>query len=228
MTLYLYAIVDRQPRDRARLGRGIARQSLSLVRAGSAFVVVEPAEPREATPRALVAHDRVVRRIARLVPSVLPLRFGTGAPDRAALEALIAPLAGSIAPAFERVRDAVQFTIRVSGRRSPPSIPARVGPGTRWIAERIARQQVPEVAAISEAPRPWVRDARAERHDRGRGGKGSAPRDRPHFASVYHLVARADVRAWRRALGLALEELPKGVSITTTGPWPPWAFAELA
>ena len=229
MTLYLYAIVDRPPRDRAQLGRGIARQSLSLVRAGSAFVVVEPAEPREATPRTIVAHDRVVRRIARLVPSVLPLRFGTSAPDRAAVEALIAPLAESIRPAFERVRDAVQFTIRVSGRRSPPTIPARVGPGTRWVAERIARQQVPEVAAISEATRPWVRDARAERHDRGHGGRPSPRRDRAlHFASVYHLVAREDVRAWRRALGRALEELPKGVSVTTSGPWPPWAFAELA
>lgn len=217
MTLYLYAIVDRQPRDRALLGSGIARRKLSLIRAGGVFVVVEPAEAREVTARALVAHDRVVRRIAKLVPSVLPLRFGSTAPDRAAVQALIGPLARSIPRALERVRDAVQLTLRVRGRPSPPVIPPRAGPGTRWIAQRLARQQVPEIAVVTDATRALVREARAERHE-----------GRPYFASVYHLVGRDDVRAWRRALARAIAELPRGVSVTTTGPWPPWAFAELA
>ena len=217
MTLYLYAIVDRKPPSAELLGRGIARQTLSLVRAGKSFVVVEHAEARAPTPRALVAHDRVVRRIAKLVPGVLPLRFGSSAPDRASVQALIAPLGDSIARAFERVRDAVQFTLRVSGRAMPRRAPARSGPGTRWLAERLSRHQVPEIAVVSEATRPYVREARAQRHEHG-----------PHLASVYHLVARDEVRAWRRALARSIEQLPRGVSVTITGPWPPWAFAELA
>ena len=76
---------------------------------------------------------------------------------------------------------------------------------------------MPELAAVSEATRPWVREVRAERHDRG-----------PRIASVYHLVAREDVRAWKRALARSIADLPRGVTVTTTGPWPPWAFAELA
>lgn len=220
MTLYLYALVDRRPRQKELLGKGIGRKELTVVRAGPAFVVVEPAAVREATPRAIVAHERVVRRIARLVPAVLPLRFGSAVPDRAALEHVLAAPADAIERAFERVRGAVQLTLRVSGRPSPPSIPARVGPGTRWLAERIARQQVPEIAAVTEATRPYVREVRAERHDR---------RERsPWFASVYHLVAREDVRAWRRALTRSIGELPRGVDVTITGPWPAWAFAELA
>ncbi|OJY27742.1 MAG: hypothetical protein BGO98_41530 [Myxococcales bacterium 68-20] len=218
MSLYLYAIVDRPPRSPELLGRGIARKPLALVRAGKAYVVVEPAEAREATPAAIVAHDRVVRRIARLAPSVLPLRFGATAVDRVAVKAAIAPLGGMLERAFERVRGAVQFTLRVDGLRAPAKrAPAGTGPGTRWLAERRARHEVPELTAVSEATRPWVREVRAERHDHG-----------PRIASVYHLVAREDVRAWKRAFARSIMDLPRGVTVTVTGPWPPWAFAELA
>jgi hypothetical protein len=215
MPLYLYAIVDERPRQ--ALGNGIGRRPLSVVRAGKAYVVVERAEPREATASALVAQDRIVRRIARVSSSVLPLRFASTAPDRAALEALLQPLAAPLEHALERVRDAVQFTLRVSGRRARAERAARdAGPGTRWLAKRMARHRVPEIAIVTEATRPFVRDARSERHDRP-----------PLVASVYHLVERKDVRAWRAALERTVPEL-EGVHIRTTGPWPPYAFAELA
>ncbi|MBX3208939.1 MAG: GvpL/GvpF family gas vesicle protein [Labilithrix sp.] len=216
--LYLYALVDRSPRPAAALGRGIARRPLAVVRAGKAYVVVEPAAAPEPTPAALLAHDRVVRRIARLSPSILPLRFGSTAPDRPAVRALIAPLASALGPAFERVRGAVQFTLRVEGRRSPARRPpVTAGPGTRWLTERLSRVEAPEIDVVTEATRPYVRALRVERHARGR-----------RIASVFHLVAREDVRAWRRALARAVGGLPRGVSLTATGPWPPWAFAELA
>jgi hypothetical protein len=213
--LYLYAIVEARPRR--ALGKGVARRPLTLVRVERAYVVVERAEAPDATPEALVAHDRIIQRIARATPAVLPLRFASTAPDRAAIEALVAPLSGALADAFERVRGAVQFTLRVSGRRAAaPKAGRRVGPGTRWLAKRIAKQRVVEIAPLTEATRPFVREARAERHDRP-----------PLLASVYHLVAREDVRAWRAAVARSLPLLD-GVRVTTTGPWPPYAFAELA
>jgi hypothetical protein len=213
--LYLYAIIDERPRQ--ALGNGITRRPLSVVRAGKAYVVIERAEAREATAATLVAHDRVVRRIARASAAVLPLRFASTAPDRTALDALLEPLAAPLEHAFERVRGAVQFTLRVSGRRArPPSAERRAGPGTRWLAKRIAAHRAPEIEAVTEATRSFVREARCERHDRP-----------PLLASVYHLVARKDVRAWRAALARAVPLLD-GVRITTTGPWPPYAFAELA
>jgi hypothetical protein len=216
--IYMYAFVDRRPPRLEQLGRGIGRQPLFLVRAGKAFVVVEHGSAREATRAAVVAHDRVVRRLSRLFPAVLPLRFGSIAPDPAALQALIAPLAAPIARAFDRVRGAVQFTLRVSGLPDPaPSLDRRVGPGTRWLAKRAARHTVPELASLTEATRPFVRSVRVERHDRA-----------PQLASVYHLVAREDVRKWRVAFARSLAVLPGGVRVTMSGPWPAWSFAELA
>jgi hypothetical protein len=222
----MYAIVDEPPENRALLGRGISRQPLSLVRAGTAFVVVEKAEAHEATPPAIVAYDRVIRRIARLSPATLPLRFGSTAPDRAAVQALVTPVAALVEHSFERVRNAVQFTMRVSGRRAPKvrrsgssrgaAAKRSLGPGTRWLAERIAVHRVPEIENLTEATRTWVREVRVERHDRP-----------PLLATVYHLVSKRDVRAWRAAHERAVAELPSGVTVTTTGPWPPYAFAEL-
>jgi hypothetical protein len=217
--LYLYALVDQRPRG--ELGKGIARCPLRAVRVGPAWVVVEQAAARDATPASLVAHDRVVRRIARSCRAVLPLRFASTAADRAALTTLLAPLGPAIPPAFARVRDAVQFTLRVTGKPAPSPAPTsrrHVGPGTRWLANRMARHRVPEIAALSEATRPFVREVRVERADAPQAGR---------LATVYHLVARENVAAWRAAARRAVPLL-RDAKVTTTGPWPPYAFAELA
>jgi hypothetical protein len=218
----MVAIVDRPPAGAGRLGKGIARQPLGLVRAGKAYVVVERSVGQAAltpSPAAIVAHDRVVRRLHRLCPAVLPLRFGAVAPDRAAVVAAISTLSAQLDPAFERVRGAVQFTLRVAGRRNkPPAVDRGTGPGTRWLNQRLARHRVPEIECVSEATRPFVRAARAERADEARSER---------IGTVYHLVAREDVRRWRAAVAGAVDELPRGVHLTVSGPWPPWAFAEL-
>lgn len=214
----LYAIIDRRPPQVEQLGKGIGHRPLSLVRAGKAFVVVERYAPREATAVALVAHDRVVRRLWRLLPTVLPFRFGAVAPDAAAVRAALAPLADSLERAFERVRGAAQFTLRVSGVSAPvASVDRGAGPGTRWLAQRAATHTVPELARVTEATRPFVRLLRVERSARA-----------PHLASVYCLVARKDVQRWRSAFARSLHTLPRGVRVTMTGPWPAWSFAELA
>lgn len=220
--MILYAIVDRRPARRELLGKGIARGPLTLVRTGKAYVVVEQGSAREPTRAAIVAYDRVVRRLVRLSPAVLPLRFGSVVQDRTALQALVAPLAEPIERALECVRDAVQFTLRVSGSRPVKAVRAatpdrRAGPGTRWLADRIARHQVPEIDSVAEATRPFVRAVRSERVDQP-----------PRIATVYHLVARENVQRWRNALRRSLATVPRGVQVTMTGPWPAWAFAELA
>jgi hypothetical protein len=216
--LYLYAIIDRRPPRLELLGKGIWQRPLSLVRAGKAFVVVAPYAPREATAVALVAHERVVRRLWRLLPTVLPFRFGAIAPDAAAVRGWLAPLAESLEDAFDRVRGAAQFTLRMSGLSAPAaSVDRSAGPGTRWLAQRVATHTVPELASVTEATRPFVRSVRVERRDGA-----------PHLASVYYLVAREDVPRWRSAFVRSLDALPRGVRVTMTGPWPAWSFAELA
>jgi hypothetical protein len=207
-SLYLYAIVDRPPR--APLGK------LSVVRAGGAHVVVEHGAMPEATAANLKKHDRAVRRIARSCSAVLPFRFGSIVADRAALGALLEPVAPSVARALDLVRDAKQFTLRVYGKAAArPKAGRGQGPGTRFLNERLRAHLVPEIEGVTLATKPFVRAARTHRHDRA-----------PLLASVYHLVARTDVRRYRAALAASSKAL-LGVRIETTGPWPPYAFAEL-
>lgn len=216
--LYLYAIVGARPR--AAMGVGIAGGALSVVRAGGAHVVVEHAAPPEPTAKNLRAHDRIVKRIAAATPSVLPFRFGSMATDGKALRALLEPVTAAIGKALELVDGCVQYTLRVygdPGRADARNEPAktRVGPGTQWLDLRLRARRVPEIAPVTEATSTLVRAARAQRHDRP-----------PLVASVYHLVARADAKRYRAALARATRDL-SDVEVRTSGPWPPYAFAEL-
>jgi hypothetical protein len=211
--LYLYAIVSSRPR--ATLGRGLARQPLAVVPAAGAHVIVERAGAPAITAPNLRAHDRVVRRIARACTAVLPFRFGSVVADRAALASLLAPIAPSVERALELVEGCVQFTLRVYGRAAPAPRPSRgAGPGTRFMNARLRARQVPEVEPVTAAVAPLVRATRVERHDR-----------EPLLASVYHLVPRAEMRRYRAAVRSASRALD-GVRVETTGPWPPYAFAE--
>lgn len=206
--LYLYAIVDEAPRG--SLG------SLKVVRAGGAHVVFDEDGARETNAANMKKHDRVVRRVARSCPAVLPFRFGSVVANRATLRSLLAPIAPAIARGLERVRDATQFTLRVYGTPARSPKPKKgEGPGTRFMAERLRKHQVPEIEPVTRATRALVRETHAQRHDRA-----------PLLASVYHLVARTDARRYRSALAKAMKEL-RGVRIDVTGPWPPYAFAEV-
>jgi hypothetical protein len=210
--LTLYAITDKRP----------ALSGLRVLKVGAAFVVarVEREKKSPPTPALLKAYDRIVRRIARAVPAALPFRYGSTARDDHDVVGLVAPLAPSIARALERTRGCVQFTLRVKGEPAKKKKNARTtkadgGPGTRWLAARREALRVPEIDPVTERTAPFVREVRCERHH--------PPR---HLATVYHLVPRSDVRRWRTALEAGSGEL-EGVTITTSGPWPPYAFAEL-
>lgn len=209
MTLWLFALAE----DEVDLRRGIGAP-LELVRAAGAFVVVQrsPALPPETGN--LVAHDRVIGSLARR-SAVLPFRFGTTMTTAAAVRGLLGPRKEAIARAFDRVRDAVQLTLRVRGEAAPAAPPATGGPGTQWLAKRLAAGQVPEIAPVLGATRALVRASRAERHDRDRD-----------LATVYQLVARSDLRAWRAAVAAVLPSLD--VEVVVGGPYAPYAFAELA
>jgi hypothetical protein len=111
VTLTLYAITGERPKG--PLGVGISGGPLRAARAAGAWVVVERAAAPELSLRAVRAHDRVVRRVARAAPAVLPVRFGTTAADARALAALLAPVEDAIADALDRVRGCVQYTHRV-------------------------------------------------------------------------------------------------------------------
>lgn len=215
--LYLYAIVGRRPRG--ELGRGIGGGALSVVRAGGALVVAERASTPAPTARALRAHDRIVKRIAAQSSAVLPFRFGSVVASAAALRATLDPVSAAVATALSLVDGCVQYTLRVYGEPARDAARAEprpgAGPGARWLGARLRAKRVPELAAVAHATAPHVRASRAERHDRP-----------PLVASMYQLVPKSEARAYRAALRRGAREL-RGLDVKTSGPWPPYAFAEL-
>jgi hypothetical protein len=218
--LTVYAIADARPRG--PLGKGLGGEPLAVLRAAGAHVVVERGDAVAPSVETLRAHDRIVRRVARAAPAVLPVRFGTRVTDARALAALLAPLDRALASALGAVRGCEQYTLRVHGRAAPPARPdPRAGPGARFLAKRLATRRAPEIDPITQATRPWVRAARVQRRD-----ARSAARSGDLVATVYHLVARRDARAYRAALTRSAAGVRR-VRVAVSGPWPPYAFAEL-
>jgi hypothetical protein len=99
--------------------------------------------------------------------------------------------------------------VRVAFAASRPQRDARPASGRAYLKARAAAQAVPELEPLRAAVRRWVKSERVERH----GG----------IASVYHLVPRGSVAAYRRAMTAAAHAA--GVRMVVTGPFAPYAFA---
>ena len=134
--VYLYALIDRKPRG--DMGRGLHRERLQVL-AGRGFhlVVGRLDTAPEPVTAALRRHDAAVRRIAARVDAILPVRFGTTAPDEAAAVRSLAPRAIELAGRLVHVRGREQMTLRLFGTRTALDLAPR-HPG-RPLAAAFAR-----------------------------------------------------------------------------------------
>ena len=91
MSLCVYAIVGRRFNRRLLIRvNGASGARVRSVNAGAtSALVAECKGPLSPTVRALRGHDAVVRRIARVAPAVLPVRFGTLVDSDRSLVALL-------------------------------------------------------------------------------------------------------------------------------------------
>lgn len=224
MELYLYAVVDGLPAlPRAR---GVTPGPLRQVKAGR-LLVVAGAVPGGFVPAAslasLKAHDRVVRRLWSSARAVVPFRFGAVVESQAELRRLLRPGQEPLRQALALARGRAQMALRLltvggRARRLPEPVPDEKSSGASYLRGRLQRErwlrEVPELAEVCAAVAPWVRARKARRAD-GRG---------PLLATVFHLVDRSDVRAYRRAVRSTVP-LPQGYRLVVTGPSPAWAFA---
>ena len=116
------------------------------------------------------------------------------------------------------------MTLRVYGEVEPSDGVAPggedqgLGPGARYLQRRrregSRERTVYEIAPLRPALGRLVRSERVERHLHAL----------PLLASVYHLVDRGGSGAYLAAVQTAAPLLP-AVRVTTSGPWPPYAFA---
>jgi hypothetical protein len=227
--LYLYGLVSAEPSPEIPLGEGVSREPLAVMRVGRLLAAVGSVEERPAITAAnLAGHDETVRRLALLVPALLPARFGECLPDAAALAEALAPRAGEIARALILVEGCVQMTLRVFGEPAVPAIEIAppgekdsAGPGTRYLAarRRAANPGLPEVAALRASLRPLLRAERIERH------AGSSPGQL--LATAHDLVLRENAGDYARTVESAAAALAGSADRTVklSGPWPPYAFA---
>lgn len=124
--LYLYALAAQPPGGLP--GEGLAGEPIEVVPLGGSILAlagVVPARPRLSRD-SLAAHDAVVRRLAALLPALLPARFGETAPDVEALRQRLAPRAADLSAALALVEGSVQMTLRVftEGDAAPGKGPA--------------------------------------------------------------------------------------------------------
>jgi hypothetical protein len=186
-----------------------AAEGLRTLPCGELTLLVGDAPP-DLSAEALRAHDSILRSIAEHNDPCLPARFGAAAQDEEALLREMTQRTPELLDALELVRGREQMTLRVQGPASQ-KLPAKGGPGRRWLEERRRTLRIPELDPVRVALLGIERAERVERHE--------APE---LLASVYHLIDRGMAPEYRAAVARTPVE---GLQIAVSGPWPAWSFA---
>jgi gas vesicle protein GvpL/GvpF len=217
MAWYVFALVDALPSRSA--GKGLSGP-LSIRELGAAFLVVERrADVPPIAFGSLKKHQDVVVRLAKQVPAILPVRFGTLLEPEHLDEAL-QERDVEIAEAFDVVRDRVQFTWRSRGDRGS-GIGNRASGATRNLPtsgaeylQRAARAAHPAPPAAFRALRSALAPLMVQQRYQ--------PAARGIPEAVYHLVEKTRVDRYVAAADAVMKTNP---ALTVTGPFPPFAFA---
>lgn len=209
----VYAIVN----SRSQTVRAGGAEALRMVRRGSIAAVVGD-HPRSSapTPTNLRRYDRTMRALAGEFPAILPARFGTSIAEDELLF-ILSSRQTALTRALKAVRGRVQMTIRVvapgerkdDGNEGAKRSFSGASRGRDYLAgkARVARS-VPGFAPIRRAVARWIRDERVEH--------------RAGVSSVFHLIPRSSIDAYRRAVHTTAAAT--GVRLVISGPWPPYAF----
>lgn len=216
--LCVYALASRLagPAAPGRISvRGVLGEPLQAVRIGPIDAIVGRvrAIPKP-TDSNLRRYSRVMSALWRRTPALLPARFGTSARDLADLQVMIRSRERTLRRSLRAVRNRAQMTVRLVTKGEPDT--ARATPkgkqsGTQYLRARQRAYAVPSFAPLRAAVRRWIRDERVEK----RGG----------VASIYHLVPRGSADRYESAIQEAARTA--GVRMILSGPWPPYAFADI-
>jgi hypothetical protein len=180
---------------------------LELVPIDGLAAVYAPAGDAEISPETLWRHEEVVEALMA-DRDLLPVRYGTRLEDEAALARAVGERRDELAAALDRVRGAVELSVRAvgTGARQPAPSPAEATTGAEYLRMR----------ARLEAGRDQAAGARASAEGR--------PRPPELFRAAY-LLERGSVERFTAEVARLQNENP-GLSILCTGPWPPYSFAE--
>ncbi len=234
---YVYCLSDEVTAEMLEGARGISGREPRLIEFdGISAVVSEFAEERIAVAREhVLAHERVVSRVlAHTTP--LPFRFGTLA-SQERLESYVVSQKSSLKLALERVRGAVEMSVKIiwnveeAGRKAVgheaeavTNIVASAGAGTKFLMEKqraIACDELLKERA--ESLQKWLEKTVKDIV------KESSVQIEPAeklFLAASHLVLREKLDEYRARVEKARGEQPE-LHFLTSGPWAPYSFSSL-
>ena len=210
--LYLYAITES---NRIPAIPGLRGASLKPVgQPGLLAIASEHDELRlERDEDDLWAHEQVVEELMGAGP-VLPMRFGSSVADEEAVGAFLHLRRHALESAFERVRGAVELSVRLAIDPDPAG-PGEMATGTAYLLERLEgeRRQREMTARVHE---PLSSLARASTSWSGEPRRGQ-------WKAAF-LVSHDRVEAFTEQVDRLDSELTGG-AVVCTGPWPPYSFS---
>jgi hypothetical protein len=226
--LWLYALADAL--DSLDDAVGVEGETPVVIASRSWAMVGGWIEKRPPIDRdSLTRQDALVRQVHARARAVLPMRFGTSVTDPDAAARALEPLDAVIRARFDVVRDREQMTLRAgaSGASSASGASVASGassasgaseereaPGRRYL-ERLAAERRPvEIQPLLQALAPLERAVHIE------SGRQSG------LVTVYHLIDRGRSAEYLESVARAVRAQPH-LSIRATGPFPPYAFADL-
>lgn len=197
-------------------------------------------QPMEPTPEAILAHQAVVDRAWRTTTACLPLRYGQWFASPGDAVAAVEGRLDSLVEALDRVRDAVEYELRVEFREpeDPRSAPAANGPVPGGDDAAGGTAQAQTARSRGRAYMETLRRRQAHARETERRGeevlgaleeavrdlvRDRRPASHAEGCSVAHLLARSEEERYvgrLRGTGVAAP----GVHVRLKGPWPPWSF----
>ena len=183
---------------------------------GLAAICAPAEEEREITPDALWRHEQVLEALME-DRDLLPVRYGTRLEDDAAAARSVAERHAELERALERVRGAVELSVRaVHTEPGEPAEPQDGGGGADYLrTKRRATAMQDAVGSAVHEPLAALARAHALR----------PPRPPAEVLRAAYLVDRGAVGAFARLVGRLDERHPE-LRLLCTGPWPPYSFAE--
>jgi hypothetical protein len=217
--LYVYAITDSFP---GTVATGLHGAPLQAIECGPVQAVTsEHVAAPEPDEDQLWAHERVIEDLMK-GSTILPMRFGSTVDGPEALVAMLEPRREEFVASLERVRGAVELSVRAqlpSVAVEPVDAKSRLtrhlGPGTTYLLERAHHQRRSEdTAALIH--RPLAELARGSIQKTGGGD--------PHGFKAAYLVDEGAVEVFAERVG-NLNATLGDLKVSCTGPWPPYSFA---
>jgi hypothetical protein len=191
------------------------------VRVGRLTAVVgELTRVPKVTPSNIREYHVVLHRLWLLLPAIVPARYPTLIEDLDEIKMILKSRDQSLRRTMREVRHRAQMTVRIlrvsggSGDQES-SAPRDVrSSGLAYLQSRASvaasARRVAEFEPLRPIVRRWIRAERVE--------------TRGNIATIYHLVPRAAVAAYRGAIEAAAAA--EGVRVIISGPFPPYAFSD--